>query len=289
MKKIEYIFGYLLLAALATGFQACKKNPEQAVKDVVFTDVVKSYVVTFTNTTTDATSYRWDFGDGTSSTETSPSHTYKTKGKYVTTLYATLNGGQVISGSTIVNVSKSSPILLNDNTLSDWDTISNVVIPTGALGGIVKKAKFDYDSQNVYIYMEMAGTVAAGNIFDFYLDTDNDPTTGLLTGEIPGGGYDYLLEGPMLAAPDALVQYQHTGAQSAFSFNALSVAEFYTVGTVDDSDGTVKFEMSLSRSKIGGLSGKALTFGIIVSNSGWSEVGWMPGQGLKALTLDISQ
>jgi len=289
MKKFEYILGCLLLTGLVTGFQSCKKNPELPVKDVVFTDVVKSYVVTFTNSTTDAKSYRWDFGDSTSSTETSPVHTYKTKGKYVSTLYATLNNGQVISGSTIINVSKSSPILLNDNTLSDWDTISNVVIPAGALGGIVQKAKFDYDSQNVYIYMEMTGTVAAGNIFDFYLDTDNDATTGLLTGEIPGGGYDYLLEGPMLAVPDGLIQYQHTGAQSAFSFNALSIADFYTVGTVVDEGGVVKFEMALSRSKIGGLSGKALTFGIIVSNSGWSEVGWMPGHGLTALTLNISQ
>lgn len=289
MKKFKFILSCFLLTGLITGFEACKKNPEQPVKDVVFTDAVKSYVVTFSNKTTDAKAFRWDFGDSTSSTDTNPVHTYTKKGKFVATLYATLNNGQVINGSTIINVSKSSPILLNDNTLTDWDTISNVVIPTGAMGGIVQKAKFDYDSQNVYIYMEMKGTVAAGNIFDFYMDTDSDPSTGLLTGEIPGGGYDYLLEGPMLTAPDALVQYQHTGAQNAFSFNALSIAEFYTVGTVQDSGGVVKFEMSLSRSKIGGLSGKALTFGIIVSDSGWNEVGWMPGQGQTALTLNISQ
>ncbi len=158
---------------------SCKKNDNVVVKDVVFTDNVNSYEVTFTNSTTDAKSFRWDFGDGTSSTDKSPTHTYKTKGKFVATLYATLNNSKVISGSTIINVSKSSPIKLNDNSLADWDTISHVVVPTGALGGIVKKAKFDYDSQNVYIYMEIAGKVSDGYIFDFYLDTDDNSTTGL--------------------------------------------------------------------------------------------------------------
>jgi len=268
---------------------SCKKNDNVVVKDVVFTVDVNSYVVTFNNATTDAKSFQWNFGDNTSSTDQSPVHTYKAKGKFVATLTATLNNGAIISGSTIINVSKSSPIKLDDNSLADWDTISNVVTPTAKLGGIVQKAKFDYDSQNVYIYMELSGTVAAGNIFDFYLDTDNDPTTGLLTGEIPGGGYDYLLEGPMLATPNGLIEYQHTGGQADFSFNALDIAEYYKLGTVQESDGVVKFEMSLSRGKVGGLTGKALTFGIIVSNSGWSEVGWMPGQSQQAITLNISQ
>jgi len=290
MKKFKYIISCLLITTLVIGLQACKKNPELAVKDVVFTDVVKSYDVTFNNATTGAKSFKWTFGDSTTSTETSPTHTYKTKGKFVATLYATLNNGTVISGSTIINVSKSSPILLNDNTLADWDTISNVVIPeTAALGGIVKEAKFDYDSQNVYIYMQIATTVAAGNIFDFYLDTDDNSTTGLLTGDIPGGGYDYLLEGPLLSTPNGLVQYQHTGDQTAFSFNALSIADYYTLGTVQEANGIVSFEMALSRSKIGGLAGKTLRFGIIVSDANYNPLGYMPGEDLPAISLDISQ
>lgn len=289
MKKLKYIMASLLLAGVATLYSCNKKNPDVPVKDVVFTDAVKSYDVTFTNTTTDATSFRWDFGDSTSSTETSPSHTYKSKGKFLVTLYATLSNGKQISGSTIVNVSKSSPILLNDNSLADWDTISNVITPTAALGGVVKQGKFDYDSQNIYIYMKLAVKVADGNVFDFYLDTDNDATTGLLSGEIPGGGYDFLLEGNLLSDPGSLVQYQHTGGQNDFSFNALSVADYFTLGTVQESNGITTFEMSLSRSKVAGLKGKVLRFGIIVSSAGYAELGWMPGQNLPAISLDISQ
>ncbi|MBX2927480.1 MAG: PKD domain-containing protein [Saprospiraceae bacterium] len=42
--------------------------------------------VEFTNTSTDAFAYVWDFGDGTGSTETSPVHTYTTAGSYIVTL-----------------------------------------------------------------------------------------------------------------------------------------------------------------------------------------------------------
>jgi gliding motility-associated-like protein len=42
--------------------------------------------VEFTNTSTDAFGFIWDFGDGTSSTETNPSHTYNTIGTYDVTL-----------------------------------------------------------------------------------------------------------------------------------------------------------------------------------------------------------
>lgn len=292
MKKFKYILSCLLLTGLVIGFQACKKNPEQVVKDVVFTDAVKSYTVTFTNTTTDAKSFRWDFGDSTSSTETSPVHTYQTKGKHVVTLYATLNNGSVINGSTIVSVSKSSPILLNDNSLADWDTISTIVTPpTPALGGVVKEAKFDYDSQNVYIYMKLAVKVADANVFDFYLDSDDNSATGLSTGSIPGGGYDFLLEGNMLSDPSSLVQYQHIDAdgQAAFAFNPLSIAGFFTLGTVQEEGGITTFEMSLSRSKISGLTGKTLRLGIIVSDSGYNPLGYLPGENLPAYSLDISQ
>jgi PKD repeat protein len=289
MKKLKYILNIFLLIVTLIGLHACKKNDNVNVKDVVFTDVVKSYDVTFTNATTDAKSFNWNFGDGTTSAVTSPSHTYTTKGKFVVTLAATLNNGKVISGSTIINVSKSSPVLLNDNSLADWDTISTKIVPTAALGGIVKQAKFDYDSQNVYIYMQVTTTVAAANVFDFYLDSDDDATTGYLTGSIPGGGYDFLLEGNLLSTPNGLVQYQHSKGQTDFSFDPLSIADYYTLGTVQEANGVTTFEMSLSRSKISGLSGKALRFGIIVSDMNYNPLGYMPGENLPAYTFDISQ
>lgn len=46
------------------------------------------FVVKFTNKSTGATSYEWDFGDGTTSTEENPVHDYKKAGTYSVTLAA---------------------------------------------------------------------------------------------------------------------------------------------------------------------------------------------------------
>lgn len=54
-----------------------------------FTDLISGNDITFTNTSSDATSYSWDFGDGGSSTETDPIHTYASDGAYTVELIAT--------------------------------------------------------------------------------------------------------------------------------------------------------------------------------------------------------
>lgn len=49
--------------------------------------------VTFTNQSTDSTSYAWDFGDSNTSTVENPSHTYASAGTYTVTLTATGDSG----------------------------------------------------------------------------------------------------------------------------------------------------------------------------------------------------
>jgi hypothetical protein len=48
-----------------------------------------SLVIQFLNNSNNATSYSWDFGDGTTSQETNPSHLYNAGGNYTVTLTAT--------------------------------------------------------------------------------------------------------------------------------------------------------------------------------------------------------
>ncbi len=54
-----------------------------------FTSAAIGLTVTFSNTTTGAISYLWDFGDGDTSSVANPSHTYATDGTYTVTLSAT--------------------------------------------------------------------------------------------------------------------------------------------------------------------------------------------------------
>ena len=56
------------------------------------TTICPNQTVTFTNTSTNATSYLWQFGDGGTSTATNPTHVYGDPGQYTVTLIA-YNGG----------------------------------------------------------------------------------------------------------------------------------------------------------------------------------------------------
>jgi PKD repeat protein len=57
--------------------------------------------VFFNNTSSNASSFNWDFGDGTTSTVTSPNHTYKGFGNYTVSLTADGSGGNGSTTQTI--------------------------------------------------------------------------------------------------------------------------------------------------------------------------------------------
>ncbi|SEW54086.1 PKD domain-containing protein [Chitinophaga arvensicola] len=287
-KKLLYIFLLLVTAS------ACKKDDNNPAPLVVYAIEVDGNQVSFTNTTTGATSWKWDFGDGTSSTEQSPVHVYAGKGKYVPTLYATSAAGVTAEGSTVIRISKTSPVKLNDNSLADWDTISQNMITAGPAGGVFKKLKFDYDGQNVYFYGEMTGQLADGVIFDMYIDSDNSSATGLLTSLFTGGAYDVLLEGQLLlnqsSAPIPMAMYYHNGAQTAFSFDQQSGTSFFSMGTISAANGVIRFEGKLDRSKIKGFTGTAIRLGMVATSGDWStQLGTIPDEGAPAFLLNMPE
>lgn len=287
-KKLLYI---LLLLCAAT---SCKKDDNNPAPLVVYTIAVDGNQVTFTNTTTGATSWKWDFGDGTSSTEQSPVHVYQGKGKYVPTLYATSAAGVTAEGSTVIRISKTSPVKLTDNSLSDWDTISQNMITAGPAGGVFKKLKLDYDGQNVYFYGEMTGKLSDGAIFDIYIDSDNSAATGLLTTLFTGAAYDVLLEGQLLlkqnTAPIPMAMYYHNGQQTSFSFDQQSGTDFFTMGTITEAGGIVRFEGKLDRSKIKGFTGAAIRLGMVATSNDWStQLGTIPDEGAAAFLLNMPE
>jgi subtilisin family serine protease len=65
--------------------------------------------VSFTNASSNATSYAWSFGDGTSSTDSSPSHTFTAAGSYNVTLVAS-NGSSSRLANAAITVVVPAPL-----------------------------------------------------------------------------------------------------------------------------------------------------------------------------------
>lgn len=287
MKRIKK---FILISCTALFlFASCKKENNIAGPDAFFTVSIDGFNVSFSNLTTGAVSYNWDFGDGEASTEESPVHTYAAKGKFVPTLFATNADGTTTEASTVIYISKPSPIKLDDNTLSDWDTIQYNMVTGGVNSGNFIQSKYDYDGENVYFYFEQHTAQSDGNIYDLYIDADNDPLTGLLTGEIPGGAYEVLLEGTIF--DDWLDVYYHSGDQAAFDGYAYqSLSEFYIVGHSEEADGVLKFEGALKRNKLKGLTGQGLRIGVqVFTNDFEAIIGYSPDQFADAFYLDMSE
>jgi PKD repeat protein len=84
----------LVLFTLAQSM-SCKKDkvPEVIASFTYAVDADNYLLVTFTNQSQNFSALSWDFGDGNTSTEASPSHTYATTGSYTVKLTATNNDG----------------------------------------------------------------------------------------------------------------------------------------------------------------------------------------------------
>jgi hypothetical protein len=285
MKNVKTYILLFVAAVGASAWSSCKKEESTPLTDLMYEVAVDGNQVTFTTVTTGVTSYQWDFGDGQTSTEANPVHIYPGKGKYVPTLTASI-GGQMVESSTVLRIAKSSPVKINDNSLADWDAVTTNEVTLGSTAGVFRKVKYDYDGNYIYMYGEMASTKANGDVFDFYIDSDNNATTGYLA-TFKDGGYDVLLEGQLLLG--GLDVFYHAGAQTGFGFEVQSISEAHNLGTVVQDGNIVKFEMRIARGKLKGLTGTATRIGIIATKSDWSAtIGTAPDEGASGFLIDMN-
>lgn len=192
-KKITYLFSLLAVAVLAFSVQSCKKP----VPEPDFSYSVEGLTVTFTNNSLESDSYSWDFGDGNTSTEAAPTHTYSDYGLYSVQLTATGEGGEA-SISKDVEIT-FTPLMSIDGDFSKWDDVADFVAGDG---GTITKVKLTSDDKYLYVYIE--GTADMRGFFDVYIDADNSYDTGAATWVYPmGAGAEYLLEGFIAETGDA--------------------------------------------------------------------------------------
>ena len=105
-------------------FSACDKEEEEESPIASFQFEVNAdnfLQVSFTNFSQNADTYAWDFGDGNTSTEENPTHTYAEAGTYDVTLSATGNGETASRAETVNLVDPDQALtLLAGTTSKTW-------------------------------------------------------------------------------------------------------------------------------------------------------------------------
>ena len=125
MKK--YVSRILIVFTLGFIFSMCGKDDDSdtvnnPVANFTITggDKPAPHKVILTNTSTDATAYEWDFGDGVASTITSPSHVYQEEGSYTISLIAKNGSLQNIRTKTITILPRPTQLKITQLTLTGY-------------------------------------------------------------------------------------------------------------------------------------------------------------------------
>ncbi|MFN3755521.1 MAG: carbohydrate binding domain-containing protein [Flavobacterium sp.] len=143
-------------------FSSCDSNDDTVVKGTLsarYTYVKESGMITFINTSENADSYVWDFGDGTSSTLRNPVKTFTETGDYLVKLTATSSktGATDSFTSTISIFVFQGGLIINgdfENGTASWSFGVANPLPPGLLVT---------EDGNTYFSINVA---AAGNPFD---------------------------------------------------------------------------------------------------------------------------
>ena len=116
--------------------------------------------VQFTDLSQNAASSRWDFGDGASSTEKNPTHTYSAEGTYNVNLKVSNSNGIALKLATInvltINVLKATGpyayiTSYYNNTVSVIDVATDTIIATVPVGIQPMGVAATLDGKKVYV------------------------------------------------------------------------------------------------------------------------------------------
>ncbi|MEP0368179.1 MAG: PKD domain-containing protein [Cyclobacteriaceae bacterium] len=251
MKKLK--LQNLALIALFAGMlsiYSCSEDEKKTPAPVAdFTVSIEGKVITLENTSTDGETYAWDFGDGGTSTEMSPSYTFVANGSYVISLTVTNETGEDSKSSAIEIVNINI-----DGDFSDWDNVPAAATYTDGESGVVKEVKIEnLEDDKLFIYVETNSDDNTLGFMDFYLNSNNDET-GFATWYWPTTpGFDIWFEG-YAAEQDtatAILLFQHTAPDSGWGWTELSASQTFIVRSKQiDITGGKAFEFSIALSEL---------------------------------------
>lgn len=273
------LWSLLLTLTALTWMTSCDDDETEPIPEPVadFSSSIDGKTVTFTDASTDAETYAWDFGDGNTSVDASPSHTYTANGSYIAKLTVSNASGDDSKQEVleIINITI-------DGNFSDWDDVS--AISTGE--GTVTSLKVENLGNNkLFVYVE--GSDDLTDLTQVMINTDNDQTTGALIDWLyPGSGEDVLIEGNIPAGDEQYASiYPCSPCDGSMPGNwnwgtpiNEDVTAFIEASSISNVSGGKAYEFSIDLTALGTtVNSEAIGIGVLdVSLDTWGPVGAIP-------------
>lgn len=155
MKKILCLFG---AAALIS---SCRKDPSACFTYHRPTEFKTGDTVTFSNCSNNGDSYLWEFADGTTSTETNPSHVFTTTGTFEVTLTVTnkKSSESISKEIDLNNVGLNEKVLFTNYWLHVSSEPYNLDLDRNGTTDVVvsQRSVFGSSGQSHYTKLEVSG------------------------------------------------------------------------------------------------------------------------------------
>lgn len=303
MKKT--LFFASLIAIVAVLATSCKKKEENP--RALFSYSENGLVVTFENLSKNATTYLWDFGDGETSSEANPVHTYADYGDYTVTLTAKNGAGAKHVYEDEINLVKRAIAI--DGDFSDWEALGDAVARAVSddddyYDGELGEVRFIRDQEFIYFYLNISNAeddfdteddnhnpiVVHGHyaeIIQFCLNCGNE-ATGCHFWYFEDPAIDILIECPtwtdqfesaqIFVCPEAL----NGGENENWEWDDAGVPNAVTSCTaVDLGGGRLGIEGTISVLRLPVPITDYLKMGVVALDAAWSERGALPEKNLS--------
>ncbi|WP_082396047.1 fibronectin type III domain-containing protein [Olleya sp. ITB9] len=177
-------------------------------------------------------------------------------------LATTSHNQQAICSAVFNNVEVKGPVdtgveITIDGNATDWSSIAS--ISTNGTGGLTSLKAYD-DSD--YIYILAQGTMNSNYIF--FINTDNNTTTGYKNGLWSPEGSDYSIENGSL--------FEYSGSGTNWSWTLKGSSSITVVKNAN------MIELKVAKSAFPNLQ-NAIGIGLDIENSSWNTVGTLPASG----------
>ena len=279
MYKLKLLKYVTLLGAMLL-FSGCSKDEEsdsasKPIADFSFTNDGSTF--TFTNLSTNGTSYKWDFGDlYYYSFEENPVYTYRIGGEILVSLTITNEAGEESYISKTIMAPEIIVVNIEiDGDFDDWDNVEYASESTTGNGSI-QKVKIWAGINNINVYLE-GNTNMQMELVDIFIDSDGNDQSGFLSWQWPNGsGADYLFEGPLVSNGWGDF-FKYNGVAGAWGWNQIagSGINMKSSGIVNLNATTNAIEFSIPKTQLGTL-GSYIGFAFTELTSGWATVASYP-------------